>query len=433
MRQRTRACLADDMGIGKTATTLHALRLALARPLQLGVMPNVLVLAPSVVLWNWAREAKQWAPELPDFFVVEKRKDVLPKFGPVVMSHGMCIESFIHAQLLRQKWHAIVIDEVQFFRGVDSQRGRVLWDQLAPKAGIVWGLTGTPMPKDLSDTWRMLNGLRPDLFRESYEAYRERYCVVVHGRYGPRVVANRKNTLPEIRERVQPLILRRRKKDVLPELPPLVFEQLTLRPKTMPTGLAAVNAKLSKKMAGALDQLAKGGATPEQVFRAMGEGESWTRFAMLSGLAKADAVAELLELELDDNAEKVVVFAHHKDVVAKVAESLKKFGVRTITGATTAKKRDEAITEFQLNTSVRVIVCNILAGGTGSTLTAAAEVVFVELSGIPGDNAQAADRIRRIGQLRQCRVRFVALAGTSDEQVVPVIRARAKMIQEVFD
>lgn len=430
---RPRACLADDMGLGKTVTTLHALRLAMAQPLRLGVIPSILFLTPSVVQWNWAREAKVWAPELPELFLVEKRNTELPAYGCTVMSHGMCIDPRTHAQLRARRWDAIVVDEVHEFRGVDSKRGIVLWDHLAPGAGIVWGLTGSPMLKDVSDMWRMFNGLRPDLFPESFEVFRNRYCVVVETRYGPKVVANRKDMLPELRERVRGMITRRKKADYLPELPPLEFVQITLRPKSMPTGFAAIEKRLSKQMKGALDQMARGGATPEQVFRAMGEGEQWSRWLLLCGLAKANASAELLSMELAQNDEKVVVFAHHKEVVGQLCDKLKAFGVRRITGATPAKQRDENIQAFQTDPSVRVIVCNIKAGGVGATLTAAAEVVFVELSGIPGYNAQAADRIRRIGQTRQCRVRFIALAGTSDEQLVPVIRQRAKMITEVLD
>jgi SNF2 family DNA or RNA helicase len=106
--------------------------------------------------------------------------------------------------------------------------------------------------------------------------------------------------------------------------------------------------------------------------------------------------------------------------------------VRWLAGDMTGKARADAVFDFQQDGGPRVIVCNIVAGGTGVTLTAASEAVFVELSWVPGENAQAADRIHRIGQGRKTRVRFLALAGTCDEAITATLRTKTKMISEVL-
>ena len=168
-------------------------------------------------------------------------------------------------------------------------------------------------------------------------------------------------------------------------------------------------------------------------FNAVKDGEDFTKFRRLCGMAKAKPVADLLYQELEDGGlDKVVIFAHHKDVVDLIARDLERFGVRTITGATPAKDRAAYVDHFQTDPSVRVIVANIVAGGVGITLTAAADVVFAEQSWTPGDNAQAADRCHRIGQTRRVRVRFMALAGTIDEAITQSLRQKIRMIREVL-
>jgi SNF2 family DNA or RNA helicase len=129
----------------------------------------------------------------------------------------------------------------------------------------------------------------------------------------------------------------------------------------------------------------------------------------------------------------VVVFAHHTAVVDELVRGLKGYNAVSITGATPAAMRDYRVQLFQdERQGVRVIICNIVAGGTGITLTAASEVVFVELSPVPGENAQAADRVHRIGQEKKVRVRVIALAGSIDEDFTELLRRKTKMIREVL-
>ena len=130
--------------------------------------------------------------------------------------------------------------------------------------------------------------------------------------------------------------------------------------------------------------------------------------------------------------DKVVVFAHHRDVIDPLCEALDQFGVVRIVGATPLKARQRAVDLLQGHSGIRVAVCHIVAGGTGVTLTAAQDVVFVEMSYSPGENAQAAERVYRIGQLKRVRVRFIALAGTIDEPLVTIVRRKTRMIREVL-
>ena len=142
---------------------------------------------------------------------------------------------------------------------------------------------------------------------------------------------------------------------------------------------------------------------------------------------------DLLDLEINHGSlRKILVFAHHTDVIREIAEGLAEFGVVTITGATLPKARQVAVDRFQTDPSVQVIVCNIIAGGVGVTLTAACKVELAEMSFVPGDNSQAVKRAHRIGQERPVRVRCHSLAGTPDEMIVDALRLKSSMIREVL-
>ncbi|NQY98995.1 MAG: SWF/SNF helicase family protein, partial [Henriciella sp.] len=123
--------------------------------------------------------------------------------------------------------------------------------------------------------------------------------------------------------------------------------------------------------------------------------------------------------------------AHHREVIARLAEGLADYNPVVVTGETSSEDRIEAVDAFQTG-EASVYIGNITASGTAVTLTRASELLFIEASYVPGDNAQAADRIYRIGQTRPCRVRFLSLASSVDEIVVGVIRNKVAMHKELF-
>ena len=166
----------------------------------------------------------------------------------------------------------------------------------------------------------------------------------------------------------------------------------------------------------------------------MRQTSAMAKFRRLCGLAKIAPIVELLKSELEFGAlDKVVVFAHHIDVVRGIAQGLSEFDPLMITGATPPPERTLRVNLFQNDPHKRVMVCNIVAGGTGITLTASSDVVFAEMSYVPGENAQAADRCHRIGQDARVRVRCVALAHTVDEDVVEILKTKTRMIREVLE
>jgi SNF2 family DNA or RNA helicase len=417
-----RAALFDEQGLGKTVTAIVAADRAKARTL--------LVVAPSVVVWNWAREIERWSPWR-NVQVLEAGSDTIDEAADaVIVTHGLILSERIREQLLARWWGAIVLDEAHFFRTPSAKRTQVFYGcwgvegfpSLVSRGAFVWCLTGTPTPNNVAELWTMLWGLWPEVVPYGYEAFVQRFCKTVWSKYGDRIVGNK--NVEELRKLLEGRTLRRKKTDVL-DLPPVRHEVVTL---TAPVSLTELRA-LEKALGPALREALA--AEPNRGLELLRD-EAFGRWRRLCGLAKAEACAELLAMELvDGGLPKVVVFAHHKDVVELLAERLQDFGVVTITGANSPEERQAAVQAFQNGTETRVAICNLVAGGTGTTLTAAADVVFVEMSFVPGENAQAADRVHRIGQTNPCRVRFLALAGTVDEPLVAVLRNKTRMIREL--
>lgn len=424
LASKTAALLGDDPGLGKTATTLLALVKVDAE--------RVVVVCPTAVLHNWRREVYKWAPHLTVQVITRGSQTVDENVNVVVLSHGMLLGEPMFRQLRGFAWNVCVVDESHFFRGRDAKRTLRLYGQpdarelgLAACAKRIWLLSATPMPNDPSELWTMAAGAFG--FPESFFKFRSRYCETDYTPYGDNVkVVGAKNS-DELRKRLADRVLRRKKKEVAQDLPALRFETLKLDNEVSPATIDAVEAELDPAL---LERIR--GLDPEQAFEEISGDKAFAAYRRIVGLAKADEVADLLEVELDSGLEQVVVMGHHSDVLSRLEERLGKFGVSKVTGATPDLERHRAVDDFQAGRS-RVFIGNIIAAGTGITLTAASELVFVEMSFVPGENSQAAQRIHRLGQADACRCRFAMLHGTLDEALVGVLLRKTQMIAEVIE
>ena len=452
---RPRALLLDEQGLGKTITAIAAAdqigKLSRASKLP-GSVESILVVAPSVVLHNWAKEFKKWSPTRTGQIIKHGRDNISPHVSVVIVSHKLFHSPYIQAQILDAQWDLVIVDEVHMFRNREAQRTEALYgkhqnekaatdlfearaadgDCVMAATDRLWGLTGTPIPNNVSELWTHLRALAPELIPNevgkpmSFSAFRARYCKTRPTRYGTKVVGNR--NLAELKERIGGFMLRRLKSEVL-DLPDVRFETVALQPTKMPWEFKIICDEVEALIA---DEDA-GDATAAHGFAALRASSDYARFRRWCGLAKVEQTVELLKAELEFGAlDKVVIFAHHTDVVHGIADGLAGFGALQITGATPPGQRTAVVDTFQRSDDHRVVVCNIVAGGVGVTLTAASDVVMAEMSFVPGENAQAADRCHRIGQTRPVRVRCLALAGSIDSDIVEILTTKTRMIREVL-
>lgn len=418
---RSRALLGDEAGCGKTITAIVA-----ADRAKVG---SILVMAPTVVIWNWANEIRKWSPHR-KIHVVPSSKGLPAHVGEtdvVIITHGLLIHELVYTWL-QQPWGLGVLDEAHCFRNRKAQRTRAVYG----KAGIAsfcekfWPLTGTPMPNNCSELWPMLRSLWPDRCSLTYPQFVDEFCETRETIYGVKIIGNK--NLPKLKAMMEGTYLRRLKRDHL-DLPAIRFETVTLRPEKMPHELRRLVDELDKD----LRKLLAAAKSPEEAFGILSRTEEFARYRRLCGLAKAEPAAELIAMDLDGGIDKIVVAAHHLDVIEYLSAALEPYGVVEITGSITAQDRTDAVAKFQSNKGVRVAICQIQAGGVGITLHAASEMVFVEQEFVPADNSQMADRIHRIGQTEPVRVRFLSLAGTVDEVTAEILATKSRMIAEILE
>jgi SWI/SNF-related matrix-associated actin-dependent regulator 1 of chromatin subfamily A len=412
--QHPRCGLFDDQGLGKTAQACVAAG-------RIG--GPILVLCPSSVLHNWAREFDRWAGISGAQLITKGSQRVDVAADAVLVTHDLPARSSpLRAELCSRRWAVGIVDEAHKFKNSRAARTRALYGLPGQQNGItaacdrVWLLTATPTPNDPTELWVHLRHLAPDRLElngkpMNLHAYKHRFCAVRQTPYGERIEGARDTA--DLRARLEGFYLRRLKSQEL-DLPPVTW------------GTTAVGASLPPDYVEAIYD-DKG----ELDLMAMQQQEEFASWRRLCGIAKAGPAAELIAEELDGTSGKAVVFFHHREVHELLRERLDKYQPVSITGTTSAAARQQAVDAFQRDKARRVALCNIVAGGTGTTLTASQNVTFVEQSWVPGDNAQAADRIYRIGQCKPCTVRVLVAPGV-DELVNEALLRKSRMIQEVL-
>jgi SNF2 family DNA or RNA helicase len=363
----------------------------------------------------------------------------LPETVTIIIAFDTISNDRNHPKLLelihRSAWDVVIIDEGHRLASPGSNRtariyGRRLDRQksLTEHAERVWVLTGTPTPNNAGEVYTHARALFPDAIgiheangaaRRPMEQHEfiERFCHYRDTQYG-RVITGSQNQR-ELRQRLGPWIMRRRKKDVLAELPPLDFV-------AVPVPAAALTAP--------------GHLAPPPGL----EGDdliAWlashsTQLATVRrelGMTKASAAVEYLTEMLEGGVRKVVVFAHHRELINIVAGDLAEFNPVVITGDTSEPQRRKAIVAFQNNPETRVLVGQIDACGVAITLTAAHDVVFIECSWTPGANYQAASRCHRLGQRDGVLARMLYVPKSLDERIIKTFQRKANEIAQLWD
>jgi SWI/SNF-related matrix-associated actin-dependent regulator 1 of chromatin subfamily A len=162
---------------------------------------------------------------------------------------------------------------------------------------------------------------------------------------------------------------------------------------------------------------------------------SFTKLAYLKRLAaqlKMNAVTQWIDDFLEETDEKLVIFAHHKNIIKFLRETYPKINV-VVDGSVTGEKRAKAVRRFQNQKKIRLFIGNIIAAGTAITLTAGSTGVFVELDWVPGNHVQAEDRLHRIGQKKKVFIYYLVAKGTIEEKLCNILQEKFNVVSSVLD
>lgn len=395
-----RAVLADDMGLGKTVQVIAALR----RLYRLNRLQSCLVVAPRTLLVNWKRELGRWAPELTtqdsgfrsEGFTVAQWRGVLARSHVALVSYEEVRDLWPYLE--EEPPELIVADEAHRLRKADSQVSQAV--RRIDSNGL-WLLTGTPVERDAADLACLLSLLEP-----------RRYAVD-DDRLG----------LDVLRSRVRPYLLRRTKRSVLPELP--TATEHTVECELLPAQRTAYNeAVRSLASSGSVEFLA--------LFNSLRSICDWEPVSGDS--AKLDRAGDLVQAGAM-HRRKTVVFSFTVGPLQQFNERMRRAGIgcQLLIGEQSLVARERAIARFKSDPQCAALAASMRVGSEGLTLTEATQVVFINRWWNPSANAQAIDRVLRIGQTQPVDVHYLTCVNTVEDRLQPLLDRKSLTFDELID
>ncbi len=417
--------LADDMGLGKTLQLITALQY-LKNKGELS-KEKALVVVPTAVIINWAREIAKFAPDLSCNLFYGLNTDL-----NLIASHDVTVTTYgtlrTHEKELSEiKFRVIVLDEAQAIKNTTSQ---VFKAATALKARAMVAMTGTPVENRLLEYWAIMDFVNPGLLGSQATFKREIANPIEKDR--------NQEKLDLFRAITAPFILRRLKtdKNVIADLPDktvtdqfceLTPVQAALYESVVEEGLETVSRAADKfnrgnKVLNMILKLRQICNAPEHFSK-----ESPHKGAEFSG--KAEALFEILD-QLGESGRKCLVFTQYKEMGDILVEWIRKKTGRKpqfIHGGVPVKKRTEIVDSFQTDPAERVLVLTLKAAGTGLNLTAATAVIHYDLWWNPAVEEQATDRTYRIGQRKDVQVFRLICANTFEEKINELIASKREL------
>ncbi len=411
-------CLADDMGLGKT---VQALALLVARQAR----GPALVIAPASVTRNWMLETARFAPQLsPKLLATSSDVHMLNNLeaGDVLLvSYGLL--TFVEQQLLQSAFATIILDEAQAIKNPATKRAKLIF-QLEGELRIA--TTGTPIENHLGELWSLFRFLNPGLLG-SRQHFNEKYA-------GPIRREGNVERAEALRKLVRPFVLRRRKEEVLKELPPKTEVNLAVE---LSDDEMALYEALRREAVEAIDD-----ASPNaqrmivlQQLTRLRQAACHPRLVRPKSKlasAKLELVGETI-LELLDNGHQALVFSQFVRHLKLVEAWVQAAGIRYcyLDGSTPGGKRQKQVEAFQ-NGEADIFLISLKAGGTGLNLTAADYVLHLDPWWNPAAEDQASDRAHRIGQQRPVTVyRFVS-QGTIEERILALHAEKRDLADQIL-
>lgn len=410
--RKGRALIGDEMGLGKTIQALAYLQL------HPEIRPAVIVCPASLKL-NWAKEIKSTLNGASRIQIVEG-KTPYRLSGEIIIINYDILEAW-QKQLMLYKPKIIIADECHYFKSNEAKRTKAM-KLLAKDVPHFIALSGTPIVNRPIEIYNALNIINSSVI-PGFREYTKRYCGATYNGFGWDY-SGATNTDELHKILTETIMIRRKKKDVLKDLPDKLYSFV---PMTL-SNIQEYDA-IENDVIGYIRQN-KGKEAAEKASNA--------EVLVQMELLKQAAVRGKMNASLDwikdflESGEKLVVFAIHKFVIDEIMKWFPNISVK-IDGSTSLQDRNTAVERFQNDPKVSLFVGNIKAAGVGLTLTAASNVAILELPWTPGDLAQAEDRCHRIGQKDSVTVHMLLAAGTIEEDIASLLDIKRKILDAVLD
>ena len=404
--------LADDMGLGKTIQILAFLLRQVKKYKQAN-----LVIIPTTLLFNWKDEIERFTPSLKTHYYHgtnrEKDAKIFRKYNVIITTYGTLVKDI---EIFRSyRFNYVILDESQAIKNPNSQRFKAA-SLLRARNRIA--MSGTPIENNTFDLFAQMEVVNPG-FLGSQNSFKNNYSNPIDKDQDPVVAA-------ELQNKISPFVLRRTKEQVATELPPKTEDYVFCEME--PQQRAVYETFKNKYRNMLLRHIEKDGLQKSKIF-------------VLQGLTKLRQICDSPEI-LSDKEDygsqsvkvkellrhikektgnhKILVFSQFVKMLKVIRRELEKEGVKYeyLDGKSSKKKREESVNNFQTDTSIRVFLVSLKAGGTGLNLTAADYVYIVDPWWNPAVENQAIDRSYRIGQDKKVIAYRMICKDTIEEKIM---------------
>ncbi|HEX2022948.1 MAG TPA: DEAD/DEAH box helicase, partial [Candidatus Thermoplasmatota archaeon] len=376
---------------------------------------RVLVVCPASAREVWRQEVAR--------FTVERCAVLGPGADPALVAgpEKYVVVGYSNLEALGdairpEAFDLVVLDESHYVKNASSGRARLVRERLSrvPRRLVV---SGTPVMNAPDEMRAQLAFLHPEEWSDAAWFRRRFEEPFEHGT--PEV---REAVLRRLRQFLDGVMLRREKREALPDLPPkaILWHRVQLPPEAR-RAYAELEADFEAYVR------AEGEASLSSA-KAAGRMERLKQSALAGKLPQALAFVR----GLLDAGDKVVLFSRYRDALASVARDLEAYAPAVLTGDSSPEERAEAQRRFQEDPACRVFVGQLVAAGTALTLVAGTHAVFLDLDWNPANHRQAMDRIHRRGQTRPVAAHFFLAEGTIDDDVAHVLDEKGRMMDALL-
>lgn len=393
--QRESALLADEQGLGKTVQVSVALEVLFCR----GQLTRALIVVPASLKMNWDREINRWAPTLS---VQRVRGNAADRLAWYNLPLNVLIVSYEEIRLDAMvfptdvKFDVVVLDEAQRIKNADARTALAC---TSLRRGRSWALTGTPIENRVDDLLSVFRFVKRDLLSASLSK-------------------------SEIHSHMQPFFLRRRKKEVLPELPPIIDQEVVIQLQGRQR--KAYEHAWSHRWDGDDGQL----AAPEvSMFALITRLKQLCNYDPVSGeSAKLDVLQDYLDVQeaVDD---KVIVFSQYVETLRWLAANQSALPCEIYEGGLTQSERDAVLDRFRKQPGPRMLLISLRAGGVGLNLQEASTVILFDRWWNPALESQAIQRAHRFGRDRPLHVIRFLVSDSIEDRIDTVLKEK----QALFD
>lgn len=403
------ALLGDEMGLGKSIQSIIASRILFRE----GKIKKTIILCPKSVLTDWEKKIWEWAPELKVIKLNGESKYRRILWSTSAHIYVCTYETFkkdIDNEYAIKNFDLLILDEIQKSKNPKTFTTKAIREITSARK---WGLSGTPLENKLEDLVTICETLNKNIFNK---------------------IDKTRSSL--VKTELEKIFKRRRKKDVLKDLPEKVPSEIWL--ELLPEQRKAYDLAEREGIISLKEKGEK--VTLQHVLALITALKKICNLDISSGeSAKLNFIIEELEIITERNKDnpdpdKALIFSQYpNETLKKILPALKKFNPSLYHGGLSTSKRDNLVDKFQSSNDKFVMLLSLHAANSGITLTKANFVYHFDLWWNPAIKNQATDRAHRIGQAKTVFEKVLLIENSIEERIYNILKRKQKLFNEIID